>query len=147
MLTMKKTAGNLAEHLANLQSSQLENLHFFRDGLREGIHLELPVKDPHDIDEFINALRILRPSTVTLRNLRNPVKSTVKFRLADGIESREISIAIYESPDLGGVAVLSLAVEGSIFSSYGGQVESTGILAWVKRMKTKKGFENISVGE
>lgn len=120
--------------------TQIKNVKFYKDYLRDNGDLDLPINDKTDLEEFLVALKTIKSTSHTLKSLKTEKLYKVQLNLVVE-DNRLLTINIYRTEETGDLGIISIDQEGTS----GGNYESSELLNWVEKMQQKPEFEKIGI--
>ena len=120
--------------------TQIKNVKFYKDYLRDNGDLDLPINDKTDLEEFLVALKTIKSTSHTLNSLKTEKLYKVQLNLVVE-DNRLLTINIYRTEETGDLGIISIDQEGTS----GGNYESSELLNWVEKMQQKPEFEKIGI--
>ena len=142
VIITKSRESDIYSEIKSANLSQIENVRFFKDGLRnEGGSQNLPITEEADLKEFLQLLQSMQPSNESLKTLTTVSLYRIQFTLK--VEDEKlITVNIYRCEQTGDLGIISIS-QGDALSFSGGIYESVELLKWLEEMKTRKDFEDI----
>lgn len=133
---------NIFEELSKADINQIENLEFYRDGLRnEDGSLNLPIEEEKYKKECLDLLKNMQASGHTIKSLTTEYLYRIRFTLTV-TESRLLTINVYRFKETGNLGIITID-EGDTFVASRGQYQSEALLKWLEKMKNTKKYKNI----
>ena len=138
----KMRESNIHDEILQADISQIENVRFYRDFLRnEGGGLNLAITEEADLKELLRLLQEMKSSNHSLKSLTTVALYRIQLNLKVN-ENRLLTFNIYRSEETGDLGVISLD-QGENLIVPGGQFESEELLRWVENMKKREVFKDI----
>ncbi len=142
LLITKSRESNIYSEIKEANLSQIENIRFFKDALRnEGGGLNLPITEEADLTVFLQLLQSMQSSSESLKTLTVTSLYRIQFALKVD-EERLLTLNIYRCEQTGDLGVISIS-QGDALTFPGGIFESIELLKWIEEMQKREEFETI----
>lgn len=140
-LQTQNRKSNVFNEIIDANLNQIENVRFYKDFLRNEGDLNLPITKEVHLENFLKALKTIKPSNHSLKSLKTEVLFRVQLNLKVK-ENRFLTIDIHKTQQTRKLGIISITQgETNVYSA--GTYKSEDLLQWVVTMQQKSGFENI----
>jgi hypothetical protein len=133
-------SSNVYKEILKADISQIKNVKFYKDYLRDDEGLDLPINKKTDLEAFLVALKTMKSTSRALKSVKTEKLYKVQLNLVVE-DDRLLTINIHRTEETGDLGIISIDQEGTS----GGSYESSELLNWVEKMKQKPEFEKIGI--
>jgi hypothetical protein len=140
ILVLKVNQSALHRELKELTISQLSDVYFYKDYLRDSSGLELPLHDEAELNKLLACIKGLEKSGVSIKSLE--ILKDVKIRVTIP-GKKNLELHVMHSRDYGDMGIVTIGILGPMGSGNGGTYNSDTFIPWLTSLSEQDEFAEI----